>query len=223
MPFEPELKTNIISYALRDLPNEEWHNKNFFPFITDTVLRNRLIIEFNNARIIYKIFEGLQAEDSLLLAQVKTQVIMYVSIQEAVLNYVLFNNYKTSSTVYNLLNQERLISVSIPTHQKSSLESLLVHNGEKLYTYYKRVKAIDQTKIRYDAKVNACFELGLISTQLRDDLILLYEYRNTVHIEAEIKKGFSYDLDMSFLAYKRVIGLSIELNNIIVQQNNPPT
>ncbi|MEG0895465.1 MAG: hypothetical protein RSE93_07090 [Oscillospiraceae bacterium] len=86
------------------------------------------------------------------------------------------------------------------------------HNGKDLCIYYRELKTVDKTKIRFDTKVKSCFELNLVSQKLRDDLIQLYEYRNTIHIEAELKKGFDYDLDMSLLAYRRVEGLSIELS-----------
>ncbi len=56
---------------------------------------------------IYKFFEGMQANDDLLLAQIKTQVIMYVSIQEAVVNYVLFDLKKENENVTKLLRQKK--------------------------------------------------------------------------------------------------------------------
>lgn len=80
-------------------------------------MRDRLIVEFINARKIYKFFEGLQASDELLLAQIKTQVIMYVSIQEAVVNYLLFELFEETNTVKNLLFQERLVKIGIPGHK----------------------------------------------------------------------------------------------------------
>ncbi len=200
---------------MRDLPLESWYEKNFFPFVKNETLRNRLLVEFKNARIIYKIFEGLQAQNELLLAQVKTQVIMYVSIQEAVINYILFEKYSATDEVQKLLRQDRLISIDIPTQQKETLKKQLQHNGKDLHVYFKELKPVDKTKIRYDSKVQVCFELGLISSKLKEDLIQLYEYRNTIHIEAELKKGFDYDLQMSTLAYRRVEGLSIELSQFL--------
>lgn len=50
---------------------------------------------------------------------------------------------------------------------------------------------------------------------MADDLVKLYEYRNTVHIEAEMKKKLVYDLSMGELAYRRVEGLSIEVSNAL--------
>jgi len=67
-------------------------------------LRDRLIVEFINARKIYKFFEGLQASDELLLAQIKTQVIMYVSIQEAGRNtYLILIDFEFDIKILSLL------------------------------------------------------------------------------------------------------------------------
>lgn len=84
MAFTSETKKELENYISGHLPNKEWYESHFYPFIENKSLRDRLIVEFINARKIYKFFEGLQASDELLLAQIKTQVIMYVSIQEAV-------------------------------------------------------------------------------------------------------------------------------------------
>lgn len=78
-----------------------------------------------------------------------------------------------------------------------------------------RFKLLIKLKIRYEQKVAALLELNLISEGLADDLVKLYEYRNTVHIEAEMKKKLVYDLSMGELAYRRVEGLSIEVSNAL--------
>jgi len=215
VPFPKELQKNIIEYVYGHLPSDNWYEKNFYPFIKDKNLRERLIVEFKNCRVIYKIFEGLQAKDELLLAQIKTQVIMYVSIQEAVINYVLFELLEAKEPVQNLLFQNRLTQISIPKHKKERLENDLIHDGKEILTYYKEKKIVDKTKIRYDQKVDACYKLNLIDLQLKEDLITLYTYRNTVHIESELRQiekyNLEYNLDMGNLAYKRVEGLSMQL------------
>jgi hypothetical protein len=217
MPFELKLQDEIKKYAYGHLPNEDWYDKNFYPFISNQKLRSRLITEFKNGRVIYKIFEGIQATDELLLAQIKTQVIMYVSIQEAVINYVLFDIKKDTDIVNSLLYQDRLVKISIPKEKKEKLTKELSHNGKKIITNYMEKKPVDKTKIRYDQKVNACSALGLIDPQMKIDLIKLYEYRNTIHIEAELKKGLTYDLEMGELAYRRVEGLSIRLSETLAK------
>ncbi|MBS4204316.1 hypothetical protein [Lederbergia citrea] len=211
MPFSEDLQEKIFDYVYGHLPSEEWYDKRFYTFIKNDNLRERLIIEYKNSRVIYKIFEGLQAKDELLLAQIKTQVIMYVSIQEAVINYGLFDIFEAKRPVQDLLFQNRNTQIMIPSHKKEKLVEELIHDGKEILTFYKEKKPVDKTKIRYDQKVEACFRLNLIDIQLKEDLIKLYKYRNTVHIESELKQNLDYNLEMGNLAYRRVEGLSMQL------------
>lgn len=211
MPFQNKVQEEIRKYVYGHLPEDNWYDEHFYPFIQDVLLRNRLIVEFKNARVIYKIFEGIQAENELLLAQIKTQVIMYVSIQEAVINYVLFELLKDTAPVQGLLFQDRMNRIMIPQYKLEKLKRELNHDGKEILTFYMEKRAVDKTKIRFDQKINACFTLGLIDTALEKDLINLYEYRNTVHLEAELRKNLDYNLDMGLLAFRRVEGLSIQL------------
>lgn len=215
MAFTSETKKELENYISGHLPNKEWYESHFYPFIENKSLRDRLIVEFINARKIYKFFEGLQASDELLLAQIKTQVIMYVSIQEAVVNYLLFELFEETNTVKNLLFQERLVKIGIPGHKLEKIAKELEHDKKDIIPCYNKVQAVDKTKIRYEQKVAALLELNLISEGLADDLVKLYEYRNTVHIEDEMKKKLVYDLNMGELAYRRVEGLSIEVSNAL--------
>lgn len=211
MPFSEELQVKIMDYVYGHLPNEKWYDEQFYTFIKNDSLRQRLIVEYKNGRVIYKIFEGLQAKDELLLAQIKTQIIMYVSIQEAVINYVLFELHEDKGPVQDLLFQDRNIRIMIPKYKKEKLKKELIHDGKDILTFYEEKKPVDKTKIRYDQKVEACFKLNLIDNQLKEDLINLYKYRNTVHIESEIKQNLDYNLDMGNLAFRRVHGLSMQL------------
>ena len=217
MPFSTDLQEKITDYVYGHLPEKNWYDENFYPFIKNRPLRDRLIVEFKNSRVIYKIFEGLQAENELLLAQIKTQVIMYVSIQEAVINYVLFELLEDKEPVQELLFQERLTQITIPNNKIQLLKKVLIHDGKEIFTYYKQKKTVDKTKIRYDQKVNACSKLMLIDLSLKEDLINIYEYRNTVHLEAELKKNLDYNLEMGLLAYRRVEGLSIQLKESLLR------
>ncbi|MEC1354653.1 hypothetical protein P9D51_04325 [Bacillus sonorensis] len=196
MPFSDDLQEKIFDYVYGHLPSEEWYDKRFYTFIKNDNLLERLIIEYKNSRVIYKIFEGLQAKDELLLAQIKTQVIMYVSIQEAVINYVLFDLFEAKRPVQDLLFQDRNTQIMISSHKKDKLKKELIHDGKEILTFYKEKKPVDKTKIRYDQKVEDCFRLNLIDIQLKDDLIKLYKYCNTVHIESELKQNLYYNLKM---------------------------
>ena len=226
MPFEKELKDCIMNYCTRDLPKDEWY-KNAFNFIKDNTLRNRLISEFKNARFVYKFFEGISAKDELLLAEVKMQVLMYASIYEATIHYVLFDEYyKNNPVVQNLLTQNVNKPFSIPKTQLDKINSLLSHDEKTIIPYFATTQMRDITKIRFDKKCIAAFQLGILKNipeqndssadilpeikRLPDmptfcsELIRIYEVRNTIHLHAELKKEIEYHLALSRIAYRRL-------------------
>lgn len=64
-------------------------------------------------------------------------------------------------------------------------------------------KKTEESKIRFDAKATVIYRLGLINEKLKNELIQFYEYRNAIHIHAEIKKDIEYELEMARTAYRR--------------------
>lgn len=227
MPFEKEIRIYINEYCQRDLPNDEWY-ENEFGFIKSGNLRQRIIIEFKNARKIYKIFEGLVAEDELLLAEVRLQVLMYASIFESVIHYVLFDEYyKEDPRVKDLLIQNVCKPYSIPPAKIESIKKELEHNGKEIVPYFRTTQKRDITKVRFDEKCKVAESIGLIKQfklkekqlivneetgeiieiEIADfcsELIKIYEIRNAIHIHAEAKKEITYHLDLSILAYRRM-------------------
>lgn len=226
MPFEKELKDNIFEYCLRDLPADSWY-ENAFNFVKNSTLKSRLISEFKNARFIYKMFEGLSAEAELQLAEIKMQVLMYASIYEATIHYVLFEEYyKNDPVVQNLLTQNVNKPFSIPANQLSQINTLLIHDGKTIIPYFATSQKRDITKVRFDEKCIASFQLGILTDipeqnaatadvlpdikyisgmpTFCSELIRIYEVRNAIHLHAELKKEIDYHLVLSKIAYRRM-------------------
>ena len=222
MPFSLDMINDIDNYCKRDLPDEKWY-LNCFDFIKDIDLKIRIIKEFKNVRYIYKIFEGISAENELLLAEVRLQILMYASIYEAIIHYLLFDEYyKEHELVKGLLTQKVNKQISIPAGKRKELSELLSHDGKEIITYYPTTKKRDITKIRFDEKCKVAFDIGLLKeidnpnyklnvpASDNDDpvfcteLIKLYEIRNAIHIHAEIKKDIDYNLNLSQIAYLRM-------------------
>lgn len=59
-----------MEYATAHIADEKWH-VDFFAFIEDGKLAKRLGEEFISTRVIYKLLEGIEAQDWLLRAQIK--------------------------------------------------------------------------------------------------------------------------------------------------------
>ena len=172
-------------------------------------------------------FEGIAAEDELLLAEVKMQVLMYASIYEATIHYVLFDEYyKDNPVVHKLLIQNVNKPFSVPASKLSTISALLSHDGKTIIPYFATTQKRDITKVRFDEKCIVAFQLGILSeipeqnattAEILSDiksisgmpifcseLIRIYEVRNAIHLHAELKKEIDYHLALSKIAYRRM-------------------
>lgn len=223
MPFRKDIQKYIYKYCANHLPDEDWL-ENEFNFIKKEELRNRIKTEYKNARNVYKIFEGLEVENELLLAEVRLQILMYASIYETILHYIIFDEYyRDEKCVKDLLVQKTLKEYSIPQQNLKKISNELHHDQKNIITCYRTTVKRDITKVRFDEKCIVAKELGILKDIKLDmpkidertgktvnkiclcnDLISIYEMRNAIHIHAEIKKDIEYHLYMSKLAYKRM-------------------
>lgn len=203
MPFSEDIKMNIEHYINLILPPEEWYLENY-SFIEDETLRNRIITEFKNARRVYKFFEGMQATEDFKCAEIRIQLLMYASIYEAIVHYLLFDKYKNAPEVVELVKCETYKKIDIPSVEKEKLKKSLFHNGKDIIPMFKEKSKKDISKIRFDDKCHTACKMGIITEKLCDELIKIYELRNCLHIHAEIKKDVEYELEMSRTAYRRM-------------------
>lgn len=203
MAFDAELKKKVDEYARAHIPDEGWHTS-YFDFIDDRTLAQRLGKEFMAARYIYKILEGLEADDWLLRAQIRLQVLSYASIYEASLHHILFSNLSAEPQVIALTEFPAKKEISIPAGKLAALQSSLEHDGKRIIPTYEGVGKIDQTKVRFDRKAECASILGIIEDWLKEELIEFYEARNSIHIHAEIRKSLNYELDLSRRSYMRL-------------------
>ncbi|VXB75647.1 hypothetical protein [Pseudomonas sp. 8O] len=203
MAFKDETKLAIKEYLGAHLADWNWH-KDRFDFITDSVLRDRLADEFISTRYVYKILEGMSADSWLLRAQIRLQVLSYASIYEAVIHHILFDNLPSNPDVQLLTEFSMKKVISIPAAKMAVLQSSLEHDGKEIIPTYEGIGKTDTTKVRFDRKAECAEKLGLIEGWLKDEIIELYEARNSIHIHAEIRKSLNYQLDLSKRAYLRM-------------------
>lgn len=198
MPFTTETKNEIECYINKHLPDEDWFD-DFFDYIKDKPLANRLAEEFKAIRYIYKFLEGIQADEWLKNAQVRIQIIYYASIYEAIIHYVLFDLFPTNPLVTKLYETKVYKRISV----SKELDNL-THLGKKIYTTFDDIAHKDIRQIRFEHKADVAYSLGLIEEKLRDELKEIYSLRNAIHLHAEIEKGINYEMEMSLMAYRRM-------------------
>lgn len=212
MAFEDDTKKQIESYIEGHLAGWDWHQDRF-SIISDETLKDRLADEFMSARYIYKLLEGMSADDWLLRAQIRIQVLSYASIYEAVIHHILFEDFKSHPKVIALTEFQAKKVISIPANKLAVLEKELEHDGKAIIPTYMGVGRTDITKVRFDSKAECAFQLGLIDEWLRDEIIEFYEARNAIHIHAEIRKSLDYQLDLSKRAYRRMEPFIEQINS----------
>lgn len=203
MAFEKSVKDQITQYIGAHVADETWH-ASYFDFIGETNLAKRLGEEFISTRYIYKLLEGLEADDWLLRAQIRNQVLSYASIYEAAIHHILFDVLSTEPAVIGLTEFPTKKQISIPPASMALLEKHLEHDGKKIIPTYETIGRTDESKVRFDKKAECATTLGLIEPWLKDELIEFYEARNAIHIHAEIRKSLDYQLDLSKRAYWRM-------------------
>jgi len=201
--FSDGTRDAIKEYIDGHLADWEWH-KNRFSFISDHTLRDRLADEFISTRYVYKLLEGMAADDWLLRAQIRLQVLSYASIYEAVIHHILFDDLSANPKVQALIEFKTKKQISIPAHKKAALEAALEHDGKEIIPTYEGIGRTDESKVRFEKKAECAAELGLIEHWLMEEIIEFYEARNAIHIHAEIRKSLDYQLDLSKRAYLRM-------------------
>lgn len=225
MPFDSIHKDYIKNYCVNHLPSDSWFETEF-NFINDLELKQRVITEFKNVRFIYKLFEGLNATDELLLAEIRTQILMYASIYEAILHHVLFDRYADNEHVRQLLSHTIPKKISIPSHKLECLNSCLEHDGKTIVPFYYDTCNKPITSVRFDEKCYAAEKIGLIKNFLTqdgktisfvDELIKIYEIRNGIHLHAELRKEIDYELELSKIAYRRMQPFVEQIKNQMIK------
>lgn len=203
MAFDAVTQKAIGTYISAHVADEAWHIA-YFDFVGNAALAQRLGEEFISTRYIYKMLEGLEADDWMLRSQIRLQILSYASIYEAVLHHLLFDNMSTEPKVIALTEFPTKKQISIPTASLDVLEKLLEHDGKRIIPTYEAVGRTDDTKVRFDKKAECAAALGMIEPWLKDELVEFYEARNAIHIHAEIRKSLNYQLDLSKRAYLRM-------------------
>ena len=204
MPLPNSTRDEVLGYAKAHIPDAKWH-VDFFDFVGNQALRRRLGKEYWAARCVYKMLEGVRATGSLRRTQVKLQVLLYASIYEAVLHYVLFTKYKTAPQVRKLGENTRRVKVSVSRDLRAKLVAQTRIVDTELVVTRETPGVADITKIRFDVKAETAHALGLVTAGLRDDLIEVFSARNAIHLHAEIRKGLKYELELSKKAYRRLM------------------
>jgi len=206
LPLPEPIRSEVVDYGRHDLPGDlSWH-VDFFDFIGELALRERLGQEFYAARYLYKLWEGLRiGEPWAIQAQVQLQLQQYASIYEASIHHLLFVEAADESVVARLYEYEALVERALPNHLMDRIRRLDAEDSGDIVGAVLATRRTQESKIRFDSKVKAAVELGVLDEDLGREVAGFYTARNYIHIHAELRQT-DFDWQVSFArdAYRRL-------------------
>ena len=211
MAFEEEIKKKVATYVEAHLPDNGFY-QSFFWFISDAALRTRLEDEFKSTRYVYKLLEGLQVADELLVAQCKIQILLYASIYEAVLHHVLLQEYAATPEVIDLTSYEHKKPINISHVIRDRIQKTYSPIGG-ISVYESERRTVDERKIVFDEKAETARRLGFIDQKIKNVICDVYSMRNAIHLHAELRCGVTYDLQAAHKAYWHLQGFANQIGD----------
>jgi hypothetical protein len=211
MAFKRKIKQEVASYVKAHLPEDNFY-QNYFWLISDKALRSRLVDEYKAARYIYKLLEGLQVKDELLVAQCKIQILLCASIYEAVLHHVLLQEYLSAQEVKDLTTYQHRKAINISQVIRNSIQQAYKPVGD-ISVYENQSRTVDERKIVFEEKAETARKLGLVDQKIKDVICDVYSMRNAIHLHAELRRGVTYDLNAAQKAYWHLQGFTKQIGD----------
>lgn len=206
MPLREPVRNEALEYARQDLPGDlAWH-VDYFSFISDVELRQRIGQEFYAARYLYKLWEGLRINESWAdQAQVQLQVQQYASIYEASIHHLLFSEAANEPEVQRLFEYRALVERPLPAHLMEKIRKLDSADADQIVGAVQATRRTQESKIRFDSKVATAVRLGIIEAPLGHEIAGFYSARNYIHIHAELRQGdLEWQVPFARDAYRRL-------------------
>jgi hypothetical protein len=210
MPLREPLRNEAVTYVLRDIaPRGQgnpfpWCQKQF-DFVADVKLRDELATALYQARMMEKLREALHLPDEFNHGFIKSQILFYASIYEAIIDYYLDENASLPEVV--TLKKRQTFK-----EEKSALSNSLRLTFSKpdgdieLYTCRAHVESITLKEIQFKSRLETAIEIGLVSPSLKIMIESLYSDRNSIHLIASAKREFKPQDNKPLLAFKHLRG-----------------
>jgi hypothetical protein len=222
MPLKKALRQEVIDYILRDIaPGKSPQQKPMdwfldqFSFVDNAKLRKHLAEAFYQARLIEKIREAIGLKKDFGNVFIKTQIILYASIYEALIDYALDKN-KTSPEVTALLKQE--FYSPLPA-LSSSTEFIYKENGtsHKIYTCKKKERTQQIKEIQFNDRLKTAVLIGFVDDNQKLEIQELYTSRNKMHILSAATDDFKPDNQQSSKAFLSLFAFLGNARTFLIQ------
>lgn len=198
MPIERNIREKILAYCENHLPK---NSGQMFDFLDDDSLRNKIVLEFDSARYIYKMGEALQVDSYRQHAHVKFQIVQYAGIYEAIIVHLLWGKFKDHPAVREIEAHASYKSVS----KMPKTVTVLTEKDAPVHLCILSKQKTPIVSIKFDDKVNAASTIGFIDAQIAAEIKEFYKLRNAIHLQSAVKNNIKYEIENSLLAFRRLL------------------
>lgn len=215
MPLEKQSRQHIIEYVMRDLvpktvtprPHQaiSWFNAQF-AFISDQKLQEHLGEAFYQARFTGRVREALDLKSGFNHAFCKYQILLYASIYECVIDYLL-NAVASEPTVSTLLTATELQRIPAMS-SKAEFTFSDASGTHSIFTCRETKRTRQMRDIRFDDRVDAAETLGIVRAENSAFIKALYKSRNNIHLQSSADKDFKPDDQQSSEAFRRLFAFT---------------
>lgn len=138
-------------------------------------------------------------QDNELHPFVKFQVMQYASIYEAVITYLLWNNFKDHEEVAALQTHKAYKPISALANLTT-----IKYGEEQVFTCVYKNEKTPKNSIPFGDKVDCSVRIGFVDAMYAQDIKNVYTLRNMAHIETEAKKQIEIEIEHAKLGYWRM-------------------
>jgi hypothetical protein len=201
----------VIDFVFRDLvPDTGWTAApsawflREFSFIPDPTLRKHLAEAFYQARMAEKLRAALGLKGGFNNTFIKTQVLLYASIYEAVVDWLL-ESHISAPEVQAILHQE-IFQVAGEAFGKATKLRLTLSDGteEDLVPCRKKQRKQKFKEIQFKERLATAVRLKLVPADLQGTVEKLYTARNRIHLMQAAAEDFKPDPQQSSEAFKNL-------------------
>ncbi len=211
MPLEAATRQTVVDYILRDLvPDHRWTRKPFdwflwkFAFIRDPSLQKQLAEAFYQARMAEKLRAALGLKGGFNHTFIKTQVILYASIYEAVVDWLLEGDV-AAPEVQALLRQE-FYQPATEALGKNTRLSIVSAAGadEPLFVCRRKQRTQKLKEVQFKERLQVAVVRKLVPADLETVIDRLYTARNRVHLTQAAAEDFVPDAHQTSEAFREM-------------------
>ena len=215
MPLDKQSRQHIIDYVMRDLvpktvsprPHRPmtWFTAQF-SFVSDPALQQHLGEAFYQARYTGRVREALDLKGGFNHAFCKYQILLYASIYECVIDHLL-TAVSSDPLVAGFLTTTVLQTISAMS-SKTSMTFTDDSGTHDLRTCRETKRTQQLRDVRFDDRVDAAKQLGMVRSEDSSFIKALYKSRNNIHLQSSANKDFKPDDEQSSEAFRRLFAFT---------------